>query len=59
MAILPSADPTNFTPVDDLTKEQIVTWIENNDNVDDKIALSTSQLEEQLNPTHVNITPNF
>jgi hypothetical protein len=56
---LPNPDPNNFIQTDDLTKEQVVTWIETYSDVDGKLSHMVNVKRSQLNPIHTNITPNF
>lgn len=53
-------DPTNFTPYDQLTKEQVVGWVkdalgeEQVTSVEEALA---NQIEQKLNPTDVSGIP--
>jgi len=54
------ADPANFTPFAEITKEQALTWVKGilgEDQVASIEASLKAQVAEQLNPTHANGAP--
>jgi hypothetical protein len=56
---LPAANPSTFIETSELTKEQVIEWIETYDDVDSKFNQMVNVKRNQLNPTYVNISPNF
>jgi hypothetical protein len=56
---LPQPNPNEFIETSELTKEQVVEWIERYDDVDSKFNHMIEIKQRQLNPTYVNISPNF
>ncbi len=52
-------DSDNFTPYDDLTKEDVVGWLE--DALDVEVIKSnlSNNINLQINPVNVNLTPNW
>jgi hypothetical protein len=56
---LPNVDPNNFIETDDLTKEQVISWIETYSDVDGMFSHMVNVKRSQLTPTYTNITPNF
>jgi hypothetical protein len=56
---LPEADPNNFIVTGDLTKEQVVTWIETYSEISDLLLHQVNIVRNSLNPTHTSIIPNF
>jgi hypothetical protein len=56
---LPQVNPSTFIETNDLTKAQVVEWIETYSNVDGLIESVVNIKRMLLNPPYNNITPNF
>lgn len=56
---LPDADPNSFTNTDELTKDQVINWIETYSDVDGLLAKMAIVKQHQLTQTYINIKPNF
>ena len=56
---LPNVDPNNFIDTDNLTKEQVITWIETYSDVEEMLSHMVNVKRSQLTPTYTNIKPNF
>jgi len=54
---LPIPNPSNFTPYDSLTESEVVEWIEENYNVDALVERLTVNLQQQVAPVLVPMTP--
>ena len=52
------ADPVNFTPFNDLTREQVVAWLEAKEDVAAHQAAIQKQIDDMLNPTE-SLQPPF
>jgi hypothetical protein len=50
-----SPNPTDFTAYLDLTKEQIISWLEAGIDVEKQDAIIAQKLENQINPPIVNL----
>lgn len=50
LATIPSPDPNNFTPFDDLTEEQVKGWVENEIDFDKFKEYLDVKIEEKINP---------
>jgi hypothetical protein len=56
---LPEVDTNNFIQTDNLTKEQVISWIELYSDVDRMLSNMVNVKRSQLTPTYTNIKPNF
>ena len=59
-SIIPSPDVNNFTQYELLTKEQVITWVLDtigNQNLQEFYKLLQNDLNEQISPTVINLTP--
>lgn len=57
--VVPPPDPEDFTPYDELTKEQVVGWLYLVLPVPDMEASLTRQLDAMINPTTETLPPPF
>lgn len=48
---LAAPDPENFTPIDQITKAQLIEWLESSLDVEAIDASLETQLQEKLNPS--------
>ena len=48
-----------FTEIDDVTKEQVISWIESKVNIEEIQTNIINDINEQMNPTIKHINPNF
>lgn len=52
-------DADNFTPYDDLTKEDVVGWLESALDVEEIKSNLSDNINLQINPVDVHLTPNW
>jgi hypothetical protein len=57
--VVPPPDPDDFTPYEDLTKDQVVGWLYLVLPVPDMEASLTRQLDAMINPTTETLPPPF
>ena len=50
LSSIPSPDPNNFTPFDDLTEEQVKSWVENEVDFSKFKEYLDNRIEEKINP---------
>jgi hypothetical protein len=54
---LPQPNPAEFTPFNSLTEAQVIAWVEANADPDALVDRLIDQLEQQVNPPTVTMTP--
>jgi hypothetical protein len=50
LASIPAPDPDNFTPFDDLTEEQVKSWVESEVNFEKYREYLDARIQEKINP---------